>query len=269
MKKCEFNLCGIELAVFVIIIALCVFVYGEFSNQLPQWRATFNSTSDARELASALSTPPSHVQDPFWQRLYHWQTLIAGFLGFLGAATAVVAAWIGARAVIRATEHQVRAEQERDERRREDLRAGLIYKLLEDTLYIHRLLRDAQSLIDYHKSAYNQASDPNEEREATAALCRAVPKPPNSYDLTPSDFATLGRKEAAQVRNLSRRLEEASVWINAIHESHVEYDAFRVNDFDNFGDIMRITEKFAYDLLVDFRDKLGLAGIEDYTPELE
>ncbi|SMH30602.1 hypothetical protein [Azospirillum agricola] len=62
------------------------------------WFPTYatDASADAKEIAAALSTPPTHLVQPMKYALYHWQTLIAGVLAFFGGLSALAAAYVGA-----------------------------------------------------------------------------------------------------------------------------------------------------------------------------
>ncbi|MCM8736640.1 hypothetical protein M5E06_21160 [Azospirillum sp. A1-3] len=93
MKKITPSLSGIELALLILGAVFLLFAWPFLSEALPPLKWELPSSADAREIASALSTPPAHLQDPFWQRLYHWQGLIGSIATFLGGAFVLGAAW--------------------------------------------------------------------------------------------------------------------------------------------------------------------------------
>ncbi|MBK3797889.1 hypothetical protein GAY33_01295 [Azospirillum brasilense] len=108
MKKIANSLSGIELALFIVLGGFLIFLWVNLQGAFPE-SGKLASSADAREIATALSTPPSHLADPFWKRLYHWQTLVAGVLAFIGGLAAVGAAFIGAQALKDQTNKMVAA----------------------------------------------------------------------------------------------------------------------------------------------------------------
>ncbi|GAA4247487.1 hypothetical protein GBZ26_08240 [Azospirillum formosense] len=100
MKNTAFKLFGAIATVATVLVVTVGLIY-MFPAEVPQWSATFpkEASPDAREIAAAISTPPTHMLRPMRFALYHWQTLIAGVLAFLGGAGAFAAAFVGAQAL--------------------------------------------------------------------------------------------------------------------------------------------------------------------------
>ncbi|WP_452031967.1 hypothetical protein [Azospirillum palustre] len=93
MKKIAPSLPGIELALLILAVVFLLFAWPFLDEALPPLKWELQSGADAREIAAALSTPPAHLQSPFWQRLYHWQGLTGSIATFLGGAFVLGAAW--------------------------------------------------------------------------------------------------------------------------------------------------------------------------------
>ncbi|WP_137106073.1 hypothetical protein [Azospirillum argentinense] len=112
MRKILITLTGIELSLLLLFLGWMAFVVPHLQNPLPRIEWADDSKPDAREVASALATPPAHLHDPFWQRLYHWQSLIAGLLAFAGGLGALGAAFVGANAIREQTRETAQATRD-------------------------------------------------------------------------------------------------------------------------------------------------------------
>nr|WP_295827958.1 hypothetical protein [uncultured Azospirillum sp.] len=97
MLRLLISLFGSATAITVITTGVIYF----FQTDVPTWLPAhpIESSNDAREIAEALSTPPTHLMNIMRFSLYHWQTLIAGLLAFFGGLGALAAAYIGAQAL--------------------------------------------------------------------------------------------------------------------------------------------------------------------------
>ncbi|MFS2014000.1 hypothetical protein ACCD06_29730 [Azospirillum sp. CT11-132] len=96
-----------------MLTAITTVVIYYFQTDLPTWLPAhpIESSHDAREIAEALSTPPTHLSSVMRFNLYHWQTLIAGFFAFFGGLSALVAAYMGAQALREQTASSQRLAQ--------------------------------------------------------------------------------------------------------------------------------------------------------------
>ncbi|MGY0779849.1 hypothetical protein ACW7BC_18320 [Azospirillum argentinense] len=120
MKYIYVMLAGVITGTVALVTVLVLSIPAD----VPGWLATYpiDASADSREIAAALSTPPTHLQRPLSYALYHWQTLIAGVLAFVGGITAFGAAFVGAHALREQTERQINFEKERVENDANDQR---------------------------------------------------------------------------------------------------------------------------------------------------
>ncbi|WP_143272017.1 hypothetical protein [Azospirillum brasilense] len=105
---------ALVVSIAVISVLVLTFLVVLIPAKVGGWVATYpvDAGADAREIAAALSTPPTHLAQPMQFALYHWQTLIAGVLAFWGGLAAFLAAFVGAQALREQTNRMAHVTRE-------------------------------------------------------------------------------------------------------------------------------------------------------------
>ena len=264
MKKIAYTVAGLLCVAFGPIALLAVAVL-HIPAEIPGWLAEypFDASADAREMAAALSTPPTHLRQPLQYALYHWQTLIAGALAYLGGMAAIA----GAGALVYSTWKQIGEQRRAEEKKEADRRIGFQFIILEEVIRIYRQAKFAEANIYCLKEEFNVAESPQKEGAAVAALWSQLPKEVEEFNLTPDDFTALGHDDAAHVREIARRLSEFSDDASFKRELHADYDAVGAADFDELAGKVSHIANLAHVLLVALQARLKAAGVRHYIPE--
>lgn len=128
MKKIILSLSAVAVGGLLVVLAAVLFIPADVKDWKPTYPQGVSvgardvASVDAREIAAALSTPPTHLAQPMKYALYHWQSLIAGVLAFFGGIAAFGAAFIGSQALRHQTDEMVKATREAAEKQADAVR---------------------------------------------------------------------------------------------------------------------------------------------------